>query len=396
MKAARFKAEHPDIGQDAGEREIGSTTVSKGTAQLRTERATWPQAAWIAVVLAGIELAMRFIPQPLEHWHYAVHRLYYLPIIVAGLAFGWAGGLITAGLSGISYLSHGQLGDTPDARDELDRYLETLVFVLVGVLAGVLADRERRQRQNAERTATELRRVYRELQNSVEQAKRVARMSALGQLSAGLAHEIRNPLASIEGAADIVRNSGNDAGSREEFLEIIQKETRRLNKLVSHFLDFARPRRPDLHLTDVLATVDSVVSLLSQTAARNHIVFKKEYDRKVKPIPCDEEQLRQVLLNLLLNAVQAMPSGGKVTVSVRDSDGSVVIRIQDQGSGIPAENVDSIFVPFFTTKENGTGLGLPVSYQIVQQHGGELTLETNSPRGVCFSISLPYESQVSA
>lgn len=347
---------------------------------------------WIAGVAAAlllIELALRFTPEGLEHWIYALHRLYYLPIITAGLRFGWRGGLATAVVSGISYLTHGQSPDSPDARNTPDRLLETLVFCSVGVLAGILSDRERRQRARVERTAVELREVYQALQDNLEHVKRAARMSALGHLSAGLAHEIRNPLASIEGAASIVEREPENVARRIEFLAIIREESRRLNGLVTNFLDFARPRAPALRPTEVRALIESVLTLLVQTSHRGDVRFRREIAPDLKNLRCDPEQMKQVLLNLVLNAMQAMPQGGEVVVDAAEEKGMLRIRVKDQGPGIPAADVDSIYDPFFTTKDTGTGLGLPVAYQIVQQHGGELTLEENGPAGACFAIRLP-------
>jgi two-component system, NtrC family, sensor histidine kinase HydH len=329
------------------------------------------------------ELALRFTPEALEHWRYALHRLYYLPIISAGLTLGWGGGLGAAVVSGLSYLSHSRETD-------LDRYLETMVFCLVGVLAGVLSDRERKQRTKAERTALKLRQVYQELQDNLEHVKRAARMSALGHLSAGLAHEIRNPLASIEGAAGIVQREPENEIRRAEFLEIIQEESRRLNRLVTSFLDFARPRAPELRPTDAGALVNTVLNLVSHTTTRSDVTFRTEIATDLKPLRCDSEQLKQVVLNLMLNAVQAMPEGGEVFVGVQNSKEALIIRVKDGGHGIPEKDVDSIYDPFFTTKETGTGLGLPVAYQIIEQHGGELALEENGPSGACFTIRIPY------
>jgi two-component system, NtrC family, sensor histidine kinase HydH len=342
----------------------------------------------IAVFLLLIELALRFIPDALEHWIYALHRLYYLPIICAGLMFGWSGGLAAAAVSSASYLVHAQI-DSPDARNPLDRYLETLVFGLVGVLAGILADRERGQRTKAERTTRELQHVYRELQDNLEHVKRAARMSALGHLSAGLAHEIRNPLAGIEGAAGIVERAAENEERRKEFLGIIQEESRRLNQLVTHFLEFARPRPPELRPTDVRELLESVINLVAQTSPGAKIQFERQIATDLGMLECDAGQLRQVILNLILNAVQAMPEGGRVTVEAQEARGKLMIRVKDEGPGIPPEAVDSIYDPFFTTKASGTGLGLPVAYQIVEQHGGELILAENSTRGACFAISIP-------
>jgi two-component system sensor histidine kinase HydH len=376
------------------EQSIGRSGINEpaqDSPQQTQTRLVW--ACAIGFVILLIEVALRFTPDALEHWHYALHRLYYLPIITAGLTFGWSGGAVAAAISGISYLSHTRAPDSPDARNTLDRYLETLVFTLVGLLAGVLADREKRMRQHAERTAKELRAVYRELQDNVEHVKRAARMSALGHLSAGLAHEIRNPLASIEGAAAIVQNEPNSESRRSEFLEIIQKESRRLNRLVTNFLEFARPRPPEFRPTDVGALIDSVVTLVSQTAARHHVIFRKDLTSELPPLECDSEQLKQVLLNLALNAVQAMPEGGEVLVRASNTPTAAVIRVRDHGPGIAEDDVDSIYDPFFTTKPTGTGLGLPVAYQIVKQHGGELLLESNGPAGACFKVSIPYRNQ---
>jgi two-component system, NtrC family, sensor histidine kinase HydH len=356
------------------------------------DRSRWIWFIGISLAILLIEMALRFTPDALEHWIYAFHRLYYFPIICAGLMFGWAGGLAAAAICSLSYLMHSQI-DSPDARNPLDRHLETLVFCLVGVLAGVLSDRERRQRTKAEHTATELSRVYRELQDNLEHVKRAARMSALGHLSAGLAHEIRNPLAGIEGAATIVGQSRENPEQQQEFLGIIQEESRRLNHLVTHFLEFARPQPPALRPTDVRALLDSVVRLVSRTAPHAGITFKQEVDSDLPLLETDAEQLRQVVLNLVLNAIQAMPEGGCITVSANTESGWVRIRVRDQGSGIPPEAVESIYDPFFTTKATGTGLGLPIAYQVVEQHGGELALEENSQYGACFTISLPIETR---
>jgi signal transduction histidine kinase len=135
--------------------------------------------------------------------------------------------------------------------------------------------------------------------------------------------------------------------------------------------------------------IDSVASLVQQTAARSVVTFETEIAADLPGVRCDPEQIRQVLLNLLLNAVQAMPEGGTVSLVARKEPGMICIQVRDTGMGIPQSNVESIYDPFFTTKQNGTGLGLAVGYQIMQQHGGELRLEQNGPGGACFAMLLP-------
>src|SRR3954470_18918142 len=344
----------------------------------------------IAVGLSVIALAQALTPDDLLHWHYVFQRLFYFPLIFAGLIFGWRGGVATAVVAALTYLTH---TEKKDPFDLVDRWLEAGMFCLVGTLTGVLSDRERRQRLSLKLTAQRLQDVYLELQRNVEHLKRAARMSSLGHLSAGLAHEIRNPLASIDGAA-YVAQTDTDPVRSAEFLGIIRKETQRLNGLVTQFLEFARPRPPELHKADPRELTDSVLSLVGQVAARSNVRLKQSFDGPVGAVRFDQEQIKQVLLNLVLNAIQAMPNGGEVTVSAEESNGMLILRVRDTGAGIAPEKVDDIFDPFYTTKQDGTGLGLPIAYQIVQQHGGELALERNSTAGCCFAIRIPLIQNV--
>ena len=346
----------------------------------------------IAVTLTLNTLALYLTPDESEHWHYVIQRVFYFPIIVAGLSLGWRGGAIVAALSSTVYLlRHPTVGPF----DWIDQCLEATMFCLVGVLTGVLSERERKQRESLGRTATRLEEVYRELQDNVEHLKRAARMTALGHLSAGLAHEIRNPLASIEGAAYVAQTEP-DPTRAAEFLEIIRKETARLNGLVTQFLEFARPRPPEMIPMDVPALADSVLNLIRQLATQNNVTLRRVVDETIAPVRCDPEQMKQVLLNLVLNSVQAMPRGGEVSVSAEKTENMLLLRVKDTGPGIPAERVDEVFDPFFTTKQNGTGLGLPIAYQIVEQHGGTLAVENNAPGGCSFVIRLPLDGKEDA
>ena len=343
----------------------------------------------IAAVLLSIELGLRLTPPETEHWHYTLHRFYYLAIITGALSFGWTGGLLTAIISGALYVGHASEIDSPDARNVLDRYLETMVFCLVGLVAGILASRERKHRLAAERATEEFQRVHRELQDNVEHVKRAARMSALGHMSAGLAHEIRNPLAGIAGAASVLREEPRNERRRIEFLDIIEKEARRLDRLVTNFLEFASPRAPEMQSVQIGALIQSVVEVVKQTGARHQIEFHAEIAEDLPLLRCDAEQIKQVLLNLMLNSVQAMPQGGSIAITSVFQNDEFLVRISDTGPGIAAADLDFIYDPFFTTKETGTGLGLPTAYQIIQQHGGELRVEKSDSSGTSFVFTLP-------
>src|SRR3954453_12270636 len=251
----------------------------------------------VIVSLTVTSAALYLTPDELQRWHYILHRLFYFPVSLAGLTLGWRGGATIALLASAVYLLR---HDALDAVDWIDRYLEAMMFCLVGILTGVLSDRERRQRESLKQTAKRLKEVYAELQNNVEHLKRAARMSALGHLSAGLAHEIRNPLASIDGAA-YVAQTDPDPARASEFLDIIRKETARLNGLVTQFLEFARPRPPQLIATDPAALTDSVLTLVRQAAAQNNVRLRRAFDHTILPVKCDPEQMKQVLLNLAQN-----------------------------------------------------------------------------------------------
>jgi len=346
----------------------------------------------IALIAAGVLLASAghyLTPPSLFLWHNIFQRLYYLPIVFAAISYGWPGGLLTAAAAAICYVPHILMawGNNPDYT--ANQYAEIVVFFLVGGVTGVLADRERKRREQLQRTAEELGEVYRELQDSFEQLKRADRLSAVGQLSAGLAHEIRNPLASIEGAVDILERSDQPRNDRAEFLGIIKKECRRLNGLLTNLLDFARPRQPRIQAVDVRKVVESVVGLTGHTGEREVTAIEIRVPEGLPSINGDAEQLQQVILNLTLNAIQAMPQGGTIKIEAKQHGPEFVIQVVDEGIGIGKEGLEQIFDPFYTSKESGTGLGLAVAHQIVAQHGGVLKAETNRDKGMTFSVVLP-------
>jgi signal transduction histidine kinase len=237
-----------------------------------------------------------------------------------------------------------------------------------------------------------LRRAHQELQKNFEGMKRAERLSALGQLSAGLAHEIRNPLASIEGAAAVMQREGDNEERRREFLDIIQKESRRLNRMLTSFLDFAKPKQPDLQTVEIDSLFESVIGLARHAGANSTLELRKEIQPGLVTLQCDPEQMKQVLLNLVMNAIQAMPEGGRVVLAAQRQETGIAIDVQDQGCGISNGSLDRIFDPFFTTKQTGSGLGLSVAHQIVSQHRGTLKIVQNSLAGLTVRVSLPGKS----
>jgi signal transduction histidine kinase len=251
------------------------------------------------------------------------------------------------------------------------------------------------------------------LQNSqvYERMKERDRLAALGQMAAGLAHEIRNPLGSIKGAAQFLQPSGPSAapaahaGDTKEFLNIIVEEVNRLNKIVSQFLDYARPYRGEqepLEITDVLR---KTLQLMAKEEGSN-VEIVTAFAERLPPVRADAEQLLQVFLNLSLNALQAMPDGkpGRLLISTglrratrRGAAAAFLeIRFRDTGVGIPPTDIKNLFIPFFTTKDKGTGLGLPISQRIIENHGGTIEVRSQPGEGATFTVLLPIEADAYA
>jgi signal transduction histidine kinase len=288
-------------------------------------------------------------------------------------------------------------------------------------LLGVLVIRDDRLREAYSTDEIELFRgvatsVGITLQNSqvYERMKERDRLAALGQMAAGLAHEIRNPLGSIKGAAQYLQPAGGDSregtreGNREgtrEFLDIIVEEVNRLNKIVSQFLDYARPYRGEQRPLDVAEVLKKTLSLVTKEAEeQGRVEIVTDFAERMPPVRADAEQLLQVFLNLSLNVVQAMPHGGRLVIStgLRRSTrrGAAAaffeVRFRDTGVGIPPGDLKNLFIPFFTTKEKGTGLGLPISQRIIENHGGTIEVRSQPAEGATFIVLLPIEADVYA
>jgi signal transduction histidine kinase len=312
---------------------------------------------------------------------------YAIPVVLLAALNGWYGGLAASILSSASAFLF-----SPH-QSVMANALESLGFLLLASMTALTTGRERRLRQHYQQVAEQLSNVYEKVQANFEGMKRVERLSAIGQLSAGLAHEIRNPLASISGAAAILARGQALDPKNAKCLDIILGESERLNGLLTDFLNFARPRPPRLQTVQLGPVLDNVLELASHGVRGKHVRFEKIIEGRLLPVECDPEHLEQVLLNLMINAIEASPDKGTVILSAASQDGRIAIGVVDQGHGVAPAHIDRLFDPFFTTKEHGTGLGLPVAHQIVRQMGGSLVAHANTERGMTFSVVLPSKAQ---
>ncbi|MBU4120688.1 MAG: hypothetical protein KKA48_03960 [Proteobacteria bacterium] len=213
----------------------------------------------------------------------------------------------------------------------------------------------------------------------------------LEKMAPVLAHEIRNPLGSIKGAAQILRSEAESEEQRN-LLDVITQEANRLNRVVSQFLDYARPYAPNLKPQPINAVIEKALAVIETDSLSSRIDIQWELHPHLPPVPVDQEQLHQVILNIAINAIEAMPEGGTLTIRtsriVSDTGDAVGISIRDTGPGIRREELKQIFTPFFTTKERGVGLGLAVCQRIIRNHGGRIRVKSIPGQGTIFFIRL--------
>lgn len=213
--------------------------------------------------------------------------------------------------------------------------------------------------------------------------------AAIGELSANMAHEIRNPLASLKGSIEMLREDRVAKEQKERLTEIALKEMERLNEIITDFLMYSTPRAAEFSAFDLNFMLDATLELLKNTAsARNAVSITKDFDMPLF-VNADRQKMHQVFLNLGMNALEAMPDGGELSVSARRTGNSVEVVFKDTGAGIPQENIEKIFYPFFTTKGGGTGLGLAIAYRIIEEHKGKINVISKPGEGAAFKVIIP-------
>ncbi|HVO25554.1 MAG TPA: ATP-binding protein [Candidatus Margulisiibacteriota bacterium] len=248
--------------------------------------------------------------------------------------------------------------------------------------------------------ALENARLYGELKRSQDIIRRADRLSALGTLAAGIAHEVRNPLVSIQTFFQLAPDRLHDEEFFTTFLAMTAKEVRRISDLITELLSFARSPTRTLAPVDLNDVVDRVATLLDPEARKHRLGLLRELHDNVPLVRADNDQIKQVLINLVLNGIQATPPGGVVTVATRAARRSSAMVgqfiVSDTGTGIPQDEIDHIFDPFFTTKDKGTGLGLAIVHQIIMEHGGSISVESKPGVGTSFVVDLPLADQIDA
>jgi two-component system, NtrC family, sensor histidine kinase HydH len=355
----------------------------------------------LALFIIAISLLHYLTPLHLHYLHDIFQRLYYLPIILAAIWFGLVGGLACSLTVSVVYAPHILFQWGGHLTVELEKYLEIVLYNVVGGVTGLLVQRERERSVELQKTADGLELSFKKLQAQSEQIiaieanlRRAEKLSTLGEMAAVLAHEIRNPLGSIRGTAEILRDDYRPGDPKYEFIEIQIKETERLNRVVEDFLRMARPIPAEMARCRVQDELETVIMLVANDAGKRQVSLHLESSVPEVIVKGDGEKLRQAFLNIVINALQATASVGSldITTSIRQvEEGGAIceIRFSDNGCGIDAASQAKIFEPFYTTKSDGTGLGLAISKKIIEGHGGTLQIESTAGEGTTVVITLP-------
>lgn len=305
-----------------------------------------------------------------HHFHIFYQGLYFIPVLLAGLWFG-LGGAIAASLSiTLLYLPFTVMHWKGFSSEDFNNLTEIALYNLVAVILGFLRTREKKEQARLRESD---------------------RLAAMGKAVSTVAHELKNPLVAIGGLSRLVRTHLPEDHPYREKIDIVIEEGQRLERMVTEILDFSRPSNLQLAKGDLREIIDQSQSVVSHLAEKKSVGVLIKPSPDLSPILLDPERLKQAIINLLSNAIDASPAGEKVIVSIEQKARSMIVDVTDHGPGIPGSQREDIFSPFFTTKQHGTGLGLAIAKNIIEGHKGRLEVVDNPDKGVTFRVTLPAD-----
>ena len=358
-------------------------------------------------VIIGIGILHGVTPGDKFLLHELYRRLNYFPVVIGGLLYGVRGGLILGLCTAVAFIPHLSHFDQMGWFFYLSESTEILLYLAAGIVTGFIAGKEKKLREKYQEISEKLERSYKKLHEEtemlieVEEQLRVnQKLSALGQMSASLAHEIKNPLASIRGTAEIFLDEFSPEHPKREFVEILLKEADRLNKTVDEVLHFSR-RQQDTHrrqpeLEPLLNTITRVATLLENKFYKKRIQLETDIDDSASDYSVDGDKMSQVLINLLLNSFDAVEEGGKICLAIEKRNDNMAIIVSDNGPGISEKDREKVFTPFYSNRDEGTGLGLAISSRIVESYGGHIVLDSSPEGGAEFTVLLPMNRETDA
>ncbi len=307
-----------------------------------------------------------------EHRHHIFYQgLFFLPIMLAGFWFGLRRALATSLSITLLLLPFTFMYWKGLSAGDFNNVTELVLYNAVAVILGIIKDRERKEQKHRQE---------------------VERLATMGQSVSGLAHDMRTGLVAIGGFSRLLRKHPRSEIDYREKLDIIIAETKRLETMVESMLDFARPLELNRSGQDINQMVNQSLAVLSEMAQERKVRVRSKISPNLPKVFLDPLRLKQVLLNLLLNAIEASPEGETVDLDLYQKRKDLIIDVRDNGCGLPSGKKEKIFSPFFTTKRKGTGLGLPIAKKIVEAHQGILEVLENPVKGVTFRVIIPFET----
>ncbi len=353
--------------------------------------------------VAGIGILHTLTPGYMIFYHDTYRRLSYFPIAIAGILFGVQGGLIFAAASCLAFVPHLLLFWVQGPQAYYSELSEIIFYLSAGLIIGLISSRENRLREQYRRLSEQLAGSYKRLH---EQASRLVaaekqlgesqKLSMLGQVSASLAHEIKNPLAAIKGAAEILADEVGKDHPKYEFVEIMRSEVSRLNTSVEDVLAYCRGQQVSQKggqkaIGEIAARV---VLLLDDRIRQKAVTITLDEDPEVSGFLTDDTGMTQVLINIIINALDAVQQNGRINIDIQSREGGCQIKVSDDGPGIDPGLLDTVFHSFVTNKEGGTGLGLSISKKIVNSLGGRISIEKSNLGGAGLLVFLPHKTNL--
>ena len=331
------------------------------------------KASIVLCLLVMITLTIFLTEQTHYRYHSIFREFYFIPLILAAFWFGWRGALLTSGSITVFYIVFLIFYWQGISAAKINTFIEIIFLNVVAVILGTLREREKKQRRRAQKAEN---------------------LAVIGKAVSGVAHDMKTPLVAITGfARQILKKMEEDDPQRGK-LDIIHREAQRLESMVKDMLDYARPLDLRLEPTDVNQLIRESIEVAQDLAQKQGVTLETRLGADIPLIPLDAGRMKQVLLNLVTNAIQASPAGETVLVRSALGERHITIEVADRGGGIPPEQRENIFVPFFTTKKEGVGLGLSMVKNIVSAHRGAVEFfdNRNHPsQGVTFRITVPRE-----
>ena len=377
----------------------------------KTEKFWWGVIALLIIIVSTLHYTTPTSKAPL---HLIYLQSYFIPVLIAAFQFGVRGGLGVAVAISLIYMPHIMLQWLGNTEHMLWGILQIIMFNVIGYLTGLKAQKEQEEKHRFRQTAAELEqslkkleRQSNELAEMEEQLRLSDRLAVVGELTTSLAHELRNPLGTIRGAVEILTEELPPEAQKTEFFQMLIQETERMSSVVENYLTFARrPKNPDSQY-DVGEILQSVCRILAARARKAQIELRTTLPAQPVILKGDPNHLRQVLVNLLLNAIEAMPEPGVIAISAQLQDkqekssepgagepgsGILQLMVKDQGAGIAQDALDTIFTPFYTTKEKGTGLGLSIVKRIIDQQHWQIAFHSRLRQGTEVVLTIPLKS----